>query len=221
MTTQQQNYIEQIDQLVAQHHAKDVTGHDYYHIKRVHNLATHLQSLEGGDLFLIQAASLLHDYADFKLTDDIEHAHQDLRQALTDFGIDRTTINQLFHIIAQTSFKGANVDTTPDSIEAQIVQDADRIDALGAIGIARTFAYGGAKNSPIHHPDQAPVQHDTFEQYKSSRSSSINHFYEKLLLLKDRINTPAAKHIAQQRHDFMLAYLEQFHQEWEGTTVAT
>ncbi|WP_432798773.1 HD domain-containing protein [Poriferisphaera sp. WC338] len=216
MTTIQQNIISQIDLLVAEHHAADTTGHDYFHIQRVFKLATYLQSLEGGSLFLVQAAALLHDYADFKLTDNPDQSLLTLREKLTELSLDQETIDTLFHIIAQVSFKGAKVDTTPDSLEAQIVQDADRIDALGAIGIARTFAYGGAHDSPIHLPDEIPTHHASFEQYKSSRSSSINHFHEKLLLLKDRINTPSARRIAQQRHDYLQGFLDQFQAEWDS-----
>ncbi|QDU32323.1 putative hydrolase [Poriferisphaera corsica] len=215
MITQDQTIITQIQQLVADHHAHDTTGHDHHHITRVFKLSTHLQSLEGGNLFLIQSAALLHDYADFKLTETPEKDLQKLQQILLNFNLDHPTIEQIFHIISQVSFKGAHVNTAPDSLEARIVQDADRIDALGAIGIARTFAYGGAHDSPIHTPDESPTQHTSFEDYKSSRSSTINHFHEKLLLLINRINTPAAKHIAQQRHDFLLTFLKQFHNEWD------
>jgi uncharacterized protein len=114
------------------------------------------------------------------------------------------------------SFKGAGVDTPVDSLEGQCVQDADRLDAIGAMGIARAFAYGGHKGRLIHHPDHAPELHDSFEAYKKNKGPSINHFYEKLLLLKDRMHTSTAKKIAEERHHFMQAYLDQFFREWEG-----
>jgi len=127
-----------------------------------------------------------------------------------------TTIDRICNIISKVSFKGAGVDTPTESLEGQVVQDADRLDALGAVGIARTFAYGGNRNRLIHHPDQPPQMHDSFEAYKKNKGPSTNHFYEKLLLLKDRMNTGTAKKIADQRHKFMEQYLDHFFKEWEG-----
>lgn len=131
-------------------------------------------------------------------------------------GVDETTQARVAQIILTVSFKGAGVKNEVDSLEGQVVQDADRLDALGAIGIARTFAYGGHFNRVMYDPDEKPVQHETFEQYKSSQGTTINHFYEKLLLLKDRLNTDAAKQMAESRHNFVEDFLQEFLDEWEG-----
>jgi uncharacterized protein len=126
------------------------------------------------------------------------------------------TIDHVCEIVAGLSFKGAGVATPMRSLEGQCVQDADRLDALGAIGVARTFAYGGHKGQPLHDPEAQPELHASFDAYKRGGGSSINHFYEKLLLLKDRMNTSAGKRLAAERHAFMERYLEQFHAEWAG-----
>ena len=138
------------------------------------------------------------------------------RKWLQNLGLELYTIKQIEDIIGQVSFKGANVEVKATSIEAKIVQDADRLDAIGAIGIARTFAYGGSKSRLLYHPEIKPVMHNSFDTYKDNNAPTINHFYEKLLLLKDRMNTPTAKKIAKKRHQFMEVFLENFYQEWNA-----
>ncbi|KKW31487.1 MAG: Metal dependent phosphohydrolase [Candidatus Uhrbacteria bacterium GW2011_GWA2_52_8d] len=138
------------------------------------------------------------------------------REILTEHGVDSVVADHVAKIISTMSFKGAGVPTPMETLEGKIAQDADRLDAIGAIGIARTFAYGGNKNREMYNPEQKPATHDSKEAYFNSGSHTINHFYEKLLLLKDRMNTPAAKEIAQGRHEFMEQFLERFYQEWNG-----
>lgn len=192
----------------------DSSGHDWWHIYRVTNLAKHIAKKENCDLYLVEVAALLHDLDDWKLTSDDHTNLPNARKVLTENGATIDFTEKVITIINEVSFKGAGVDTKPSSIEAMVVQDADRLDAIGAIGIARTFAYGGHKNQPLHIPDLKPNLHTNFEEYKKARTSTINHFYEKLLLLKDRLNTKSAKELAVSRHQFMEHFLEQFYSEW-------
>jgi uncharacterized protein len=157
-------------------------------------------------------AALLHDADDWKLNGNIKT--ENAKIWLLKNNIDENTINIICEIIDNLSFKGANVKEKELSIEGKIVQDADRIDAIGAIGIARAFAYGGSKNRALYNPESKNVFHNSFDEYKNSEGSTINHFYEKLLLLKDRINTKKGKQIAEERHEFMVNYLNQFFNEW-------
>ena len=131
-------------------------------------------------------------------------------------GVDPGLVDEVCEIISTLSYKGAGVATPMRTIEGKIVQDADRLDAIGAVGIARTFAYGGNKNRLMYHPEESPVMHESFEHYKNNKGHTINHFHEKLLLLKDRMNTESAKKLAEQRHLFMENYLDRFHKEWDG-----
>jgi len=199
---------------VVEHHCEgDSTGHDWWHIYRVVKLALRIAEQENANLELVEIAALMHDLDDWKLS--TKHGdHPNARKLLTDHGFDQPTIEKVIEIIEQVSFKGAGVDTTPTSIEAMIVQDADRLDAIGAIGVARAFAFGGSKGRPIYTPDFEPQMHKSFEEYKQSNGHTINHFYEKLLLLKDRLNTKTAKEIAVERHKFMQLFLDQFYREW-------
>ena len=135
---------------------------------------------------------------------------------MTGLGVDQNIIDHICEIIRDISFKGAGVRSKMRTIEGKIVQDADRLDALGAIGIARAFAYGGHKGSELYNPDVAPILHSSFEEYKKGRGPTINHFHEKLLLLKDMMNTATGRRIAEERHHFMEDYLKRFHEEWEG-----
>jgi len=192
----------------------DSSGHDWWHVYRVANLAKAIGQKEGADLHLIELAALLHDVDDWKLSTNSHESLPNARKLLTDNGVSYELTEKVIQIINEVSFKGAGVETKPTSIEAMAVQDADRLDAIGAIGIARTFAYGGYKNQPMHIPGLKPNLHKDFEEYKKARTSTINHFYEKLLLLKDRLNTKTAKEIAVQRHLFMEQFLEQFYAEW-------
>jgi uncharacterized protein len=190
------------------------SGHDWWHIHRVRNMALKLAEAEGGNVFIIEMAALLHDLDDWKLNGDSIDSKAEVW--LKDLNISKDEVGKVLEVIEQVSFKGAKVKNNAISVEAQIVQDADRLDAIGAIGIARTFAYGGSKSRLIHHPEAKPVFHETFESYKKSKAPTINHFYEKLLLLKDLMNTSLAKEIAKNRHQFMEGYLAQFYAEWES-----
>ncbi|RPH33115.1 MAG: HD domain-containing protein [Bacteroidales bacterium] len=192
----------------------DSSGHDWWHIHRVVNLAKNIGSKEGADLPIVETAALLHDLDDWKLTSNNQENLPNARALLIEYGATAELTERVITIINEVSFKGAGVDTKPTSIEAMVVQDADRLDAIGAIGIARTFAYGGYKNQPMHNPNLKPALHNSYEDYKSMRTSTINHFYEKLLLLKDRLNTKTAIELAIQRHRFMEQFLEQFYAEW-------
>lgn len=201
---------------------EDCTGHDWHHVGRVRQTALYIGKEEGADLFVVELAALLHDVADWKFHDGDESAGPTAaRNWLEKLKIDEATIDHVCDIVAGLSFKGAGVATEMKTLEGKAVQDADRLDALGAIGIARTFAYGGHKGQPIYDPDLPPTPHDSFEAYKSSNGTSINHFYEKLLLLKDRMNTPTAQRIAEQRHNLMEQFLQKFFQEQQGEDYAT
>ncbi len=195
----------------------DASGHDWWHIDRVRQLALHIGRSEQADLYVVELAALLHDIADWKFHDgDLAVGPRRAADWLAGLGVDRATIDQVAEIIAQVSYKGAGVATPMKTLEGAAVQDADRLDALGAIGIARTFAYGGHAGQPMHDPTLAPRPHDSFAAYKSAKSTTINHFYEKLLLLKDRLQTPTGRRLAAERHAFVQQFLDRFHLEWRG-----
>lgn len=187
------------------------SGHDWWHIFRVRKLALEIARREGGDLFIIEMAALVHDLDDWKLN---HSGNKKTLQLLKKLGVDQQTAEKILQVTEQVSFKGAGVANDATSLEAQIVQDADRLDAIGAIGIARTFAYGGSKGRLIYDPSVEPVKYDSFDSYKSNTAPTLNHFYEKLLLLKDRLNTLSARKIGEERHRFMEDFLEQFFFEW-------
>ncbi len=193
------------------------SGHDWWHIWRVWQMAARLQKSEGGDLFIIELAALLHDIADWKFHngDDLAGGRE-ARKWLESQGLPEDTILHITAIIDSLSYKGAGVPTPMSTIEGKIVQDADRLDALGAIGIARCFAYGGTKNRPLHDPEADYSFHDTADSYKAGDNASLHHFYDKLLLLKDRMNTKSARGIAVERHKYLEGYLNRFLQEWKG-----
>ena len=195
-------------------------GHDWFHIERVHKNAMLIAQGENVDLFIVELGSLLHDIADAKFHDGDESIGP---KKATDFlrseGVDESVILHIENIIRYVSFKSsldAGKTDQFDSLELQVIQDADRLDAIGAIGIARTFNYGGFKNRTLYDPDIDPLVDQDKETYKNSKAPTINHFYEKLLLLKDKMNTETARKIAQNRHEFMLQYLDQFYNEWNG-----
>lgn len=193
------------------------SGHDWWHIDRVWRMARRLAAAEGADGYVVELAALLHDIGDHKFHNGDETVGPRLaREWLESLQVEPAIIEHVVTIIRDLSFKGANVATPMQTPEGMVVQDADRLDAIGAIGIARTFAYGGHKNRELHNPDVPPQMHTSFEQYKTSQSPSINHFYEKLLLLRDRINTTSARQIADERHRFMEQYLARFFAEWDG-----
>ncbi len=192
-------------------------GHDWWHIHRVWQLAKNIAESEKADLFVVELGALLHDIADSKFHNgDEEIGAQKAREFLSVLAVDEKTIVHVENIINNISFKGGKQEQQFKSIELDIVQDADRLDAIGAIGIARTFNYGGFKNREIYNPGIKPDLNMTKEQYKNSTAPTINHFYEKLLLLKDRMNTNTGKLMAEKRHRFMEQYLEEFFNEWDG-----
>lgn len=209
-----ENKLEKTREFIEQQFKNEASGHDWWHIWRVCQMAIKLAKATGANLYVTEMAALLHDLDDWKLS-----SSENLEKAakwLNEIGEDENTSEQILEIIHSVSYKGAAVDTTAKTLEAQCVQDADRLDAIGAIGIARTFAYGGNKGHEMYNPHVKPTMHESFEAYKKDKSHTINHFYEKLLLLKDRMNTPLAKQIALQRHAFMMVYLDEFFEEWKG-----
>jgi uncharacterized protein len=189
-------------------------GHDWQHSQRVRTMALFLAEKENADVFIVELAALLHDIADAKFNDGDENAGpRKARNFLLSLNVEEKTIVQIENIIRNISFKSQNKLQENPSIEFCVVQDADRLDAIGAIGIARAFNYGGFRNRPIFDPDIKPNLNMNKEEYKKSNAPTINHFYEKLLLLKDLMNTVTAKKIAEQRHKFMEKYLEEFFKE--------
>lgn len=193
------------------------SGHDWWHILRVWNNAKHIATLEQADMYVVELAALLHDIGDHKFHNGDETVGPRMARAwMEQQQVEETTIAHVCSIIKDLSFKGAGTSSAMPTLEGRVVQDADRLDAIGAIGIARTFAYGGHKNREMYNPEVRPVEHQSFEAYKSSTAPTINHFYEKLLLLKDRMHTETAKNMARQRHAYMLEFLDQFYAEWDG-----
>jgi uncharacterized protein len=192
-------------------------GHDWFHIERVYKNALLIAQGEVCDVNVVKLAALLHDIADSKFHNDDETIGPKIaREFLKNENVDEATIQHVINIIENISFKGGNTKNTFNSIELNIVQDADRLDAIGAIGIARAFNYGGFKNRALYNPEIAPKLTMSKEEYKKSQAPTLNHFYEKLLLLKDKMNTQTGKQIAQERHLFMEKFLSQFYAEWDG-----
>lgn len=191
------------------------SGHDWWHIHRVRNNALLIAKEEGADVDITELAALLHDIADHKFHDgDLTVGPARAKALLLKHAYPLDLASKVAVIIEEVSFKGAGVDTPVSSIEAACVQDGDRLDAMGAIGVARAFAYGGHKNRLLYDPMNSPTHHESFEAYRKDDGPTINHFYEKLLLLKDRMQTETGKALAQQRHDFMKIFLDQFYSEW-------
>ncbi|QNN41895.1 HD domain-containing protein [Pedobacter roseus] len=192
-------------------------GHDWFHIERVFKTALTINQQENGNEFVVAFAALLHDIADPKFNNGDEELGPNMAASfLKSIEVDAETIEHVKLIIQHMSFKNSFDGAGFTSKEMQIVQDADRLDAIGAIGIARAFTYGGFKNRVLYDPAILPEEHLNKESYKNTTAPTINHFYEKLLLLKDMMNTVAGKKIAIERHNFMLLYLDQFYKEWEG-----
>ena len=192
-------------------------GHDWFHIQRVYKNSLSIANDEDCDVLVVKLGALLHDIADSKFHNGDETVGpKKARLFLESENVSENTIVHVINIIENISFKGGNVIKNFHSLELDIVQDADRLDAIGAIGIARTFNYGGFKNRSLYNPNIAPNLHMSKEEYKNSEAPTINHFYEKLLLLKDKMNTKTGKEIAAQRHHFMESFLSQFYAEWDG-----
>ncbi len=192
------------------------SGHDWAHIRRVWQMARRLATATpGADPEITELAALLHDIADWKFHGgDYEAGPRAARAWLLGLQAPEATIARVETIIREVSFKGLGVETPVSSPEAALVQDADRLDAIGAIGVARAFAYGGHKGRPLHDPAVPPVVHATFAAYQKNTAPTLNHFYEKLLHLRDRLHTPAARAVAEDRHMFMEAFVAQFLAEW-------
>ena len=192
-------------------------GHDWFHIERVWNNARHIGLHEPVNMLVVELAALLHDIADSKFNDGDELVGpRKARKFLESKSVDSVTVEHVVKIIENVSFKGGGRHSDFSSKELDVVQDADRLDAIGAIGIARAFNYGGFKNRAIYDPEILPKLDMTKAEYKSSTAPTINHFYEKLLKLKDLMNTSTGRRLAEQRHNFMRLYLEQFYNEWRG-----
>ncbi|MEH7381904.1 HD domain-containing protein [Bacillus sp. JJ1533] len=212
---EQQQIIEATTTFVKKILQHDSSGHDWWHIERVRKAAIQIGEKESANLFIVEMAALLHDVADEKLNNSEEEGLQKVCDWLLTLQIPESEQDQILEIISTMSFKGGNRPPMT-TIEGQVVQDADRLDAIGAIGIARTFAYAGAHGDLMYDPDLPYRENLTKEEYRNGKSTAVNHFYEKLLKLKDTLNTNAAKQVAQERHDFMTAFLDQFYKEWNG-----
>jgi uncharacterized protein len=192
-------------------------GHDWWHIHRVWKTAQHIAAVEKADDLVVALGALLHDIADSKFHNGDETiGPRKAREWLLSLQVEESVIEHVENIITHISFKGGNHRQPFTSKELAIVQDADRLDAIGAIGIARAFNYGGFKNRLLYDPAVKPNMNMSKEEYKNNKAPTINHFYEKLLLLKDRMNTETGKQLARQRHEFMESYLKQFYGEWDG-----
>lgn len=209
--------IEKAKQFVKTLQGKDGSGHDYFHVQRVLNMALRIAAEEkDADLGITALIALLHDADDRKLSPDTCENLDNARAFLSDNQISLEKTEYILQGIRQISFKGTD-SVMPDSIEAKCVQDADRLDAIGAIGIGRAFAFGGSRDRVMYDPDQPPVPDMDGATYVKTQGPTINHFYEKLLLLKDMMNTETGKAMAAHRHGFMEQFLKEFYAEWEGT----
>ena len=191
------------------------SGHDYFHTYRVYNMAKHLAKNEDVDELVVMLASLLHDVDDIKISPNTYANKDNARNFLKTNRIDEVTINFICQVINEISYKG-NESISPSTLEGKIVQDADRLDAIGAIGIARAFAFGGSRNRTMHDPDELPSLNMSEQEYRNHVSTTVNHFYEKLFNLTNLMNTEAAKKIAIQREKYMKDFLAEFYSEWSG-----
>ncbi|MEK6265642.1 MAG: HD domain-containing protein [Clostridium sp.] len=191
------------------------TGHDYWHILRVYKTSIYIGEKENADLFIVELTALLHDIADWKFNaGNSDIATSLIRTWLESLGVEDHIINKINKIIETMSYKGGTTNASQETIEGKVVQDADRLDALGAIGIGRAFAYGGYKKRELYNPNIKPQKYNDFKEYKKNVGTTVNHFYEKLLLLKELMNTESGKAMAKERHEFMEGYLNQFFKEW-------
>jgi uncharacterized protein len=191
--------IEEVKIEIKKQFEGEGTGHDWWHMVRVVNNALTIGRAENANLFLIELSAWLHDIGDHKFHKETDAQERLIAQILDDVGLDQEV----------------QKDTLPSTLEGQVVQDADRLDAIGAIGIARAFAFGGNKERLLYHPEQPPIMHNDFNAYKNDKGHTINHFYEKLLLLKERMQTETGKQMAEERHVYMEGFLKQFYREWE------
>lgn len=209
------NLFEEVKSVVEQKFKNESADHDWYHIERVLKLAEYIQNQEGGDLLVVRLSALLHDISDHKLNGGIKNdCGRVSREILTKLNADAELINRVCAIVDKVSFKGAGVEDEIESLELDIVRDADRLDAIGAIGIARAFHYGGKNDRSFYEPDLGPSLHSDFDSYSSDKSHTLNHFYEKLLLIKDRLRTKTAQQIGLERHRIMADFVADFLKEW-------
>lgn len=215
MNTSYHQVISKIADKVETRFKSDSSGHDWWHVYRVWQMAKQLSVGCEVNLFIVELGALMHDMADHKLINP-EEGYKQISSDLKQENVSSEAIDHVLHIARHISFKGAKVEQEKLSPEGEIVQDADRLDAIGAVGVARTFMFGGSRGNLMHDPDISPERHVDFESYKKSTAPVINHFYEKLLLLKDRMNTVRGREIAEERHRFMQTFLERFYDEWEG-----
>ena len=211
----QQEQVKRMEQYAKRVLSADTTGHDWSHIKRVVNTAKTIAKAEGADLFICEAAALLHDVIDDKIVNDPATALKELKGFLISIEVTPEQVEAIESIITRMSFKN-HKEQQELSLEGKVVQDADRLDAIGAIGIARVMCYSGSTGRPIHKPEMKPRENLTPEEYRNGESTAIMHFYEKLLKLKDLMNTKYGNELAKGRHEFLELYLEQFYAEWDG-----
>jgi uncharacterized protein len=211
------NLLQSTETFVKSRLAGEGTGHDWWHVVRVVNIARKIHSVEGGDWLVIELTLLLHDVGDRKVINKDNDDYSIAEDFLVSQNVPAETINKVLSIIKTMSYsKSFDASEKDDSIEFTIVQDADRLDAIGAIGVGRAFAYGGSRSRLLYDPDYKQQEFKSSEDYKKSESSTIHHFYEKLLLIKDKLNTETAKEIAIQRDEFMQLFLQEFLDEWNG-----
>ena len=206
--------IERAQAYVREKFENEFSGHDYFHTFRVFKMATKIAEQEGASVEIVQLAALLHDVDDRKISPETHHTQANARSFLVSNGVDGDTIESICQIIREISF-GSN-DSAPTTLEGQCVQDADRLDAIGAIGIARAFAYGGNHKRHMYHPEIKPNLNMTKDEYRKSESTTINHFYEKLFTLTALMNTKTAIQIAHEREVYMKEFVSEFMDEWEG-----
>ena len=216
MTSKNTMIIENAIKYVHEIFARDFSGHDFYHTMRVYKTAVQIAVRENADILTVQLAALLHDVDDIKLSPTTYSVKKNAVDFMKQNKLSDEIINSVCKIIEEVSFAGTD-SVVPSSIEGKCVQDADRLDAIGAVGIARAFAYGGNKGRKMYDPNIKPMTNMNKEQYRQNdNSTTINHFYEKLLLLKDMMNTETAKKVAERRHAFMQTYLDEFLAEWNN-----
>ena len=211
----QKDIINQALEYVKKMFENEYSGHDYFHTLRVFKMATHIAEKENADVEIVQLAALLHDVDDFKLSPETYAQKTNARSFLQINQVDEETIEKICQIIGEISFVGKD-SVIPQTLEGKCAQDADRLDAIGAIGIARAFAYGGNHNRVMYDPDVKPHMNMSKEEYMNHKSTTINHFYEKLFLLTELMNTQTATEIAGERERYMKAYIAEFMDEWDG-----
>jgi uncharacterized protein len=217
LTHHEQQVLAETEAYVQATLAQDATGHDWHHVFRVRQLAVRIATDEGANLYCVALTALLHDIADWKFHHGDDTAGpRKAQQWLARCEVPQPIVDDVVASIAGLSFRGAEVPPEPLSLEGMCVQDADRLDALGAIGIGRAFAYGGYKGRPLYDPQVPPELHTTYAAYKKNAGPTLNHFYEKLLLLRDRMNTATGRRLAAERHAYIEAFVTRFLAEWRG-----